>query len=136
MHPRLSVLVQIDLDGRSVRLVVTGDVTLTNQKALPPLVARARTVLPEATITLDLSAGHLVEPLAVELLERHLTHPALTGPPVLISPPANSSPAATVSPTPLPVPRRVPASRHGPHESPRRAPTPGHAPARGLPATA
>ncbi|MEX5258503.1 hypothetical protein [Kocuria arenosa] len=132
MHPRLSVLVQIDLDGRSVRLVVTGDITLTNQKALPPLVARARTVLPEATITLDLSASHLVEPLAVELLERHLTHPALTGPLVLISPPATSDPVGTVSATPLPVLRRGPAGHHGRHDSPHRA----HAPARGLSATA
>lgn len=129
VHPRLSVLVQIDLNGRTVTLLVTGDVTLTNQKALPPLVARARTVFPEATITLDLSAGHLVEPLALELLERHLTHPALSGPPVLISPPATSDP---VVPTPLAVPRRGPAGHHGRHDSPHRA----HAPARGLPATA
>jgi len=127
MHPRLSVLVQIDLNGRSVRLVVTGDVTLTNQKALPPLVARARTVFPEATITLDLSASHLVEPLAVELLERHLTHPALIGHPVLISPPV---PPDVVVPTPLP--RRGPAGHHGRHDTPHRA----HAPARGLPTTA
>ena len=101
MHPRLSVLVQIDLNGHAVALVVTGDITLTNQKALPPLVARARTVFPEATITLDLSAGHLVEPLAVELLERHLTHPAPGGPPVVLRSPVRSRrvPRPT-SPTP------------------------------------
>lgn len=132
MHPRLSVLVQIDLNGHAVTLVVTGEITLTNQKALPPLVARARTFFPEATITLDLSASHLVEPLAVELLERHLAHPALSGPPVVLRSPVRSHPAAAAPPTPVPAPRRGPGARHGRRESPHRA----HAPTSALPATA
>jgi hypothetical protein len=45
VNPKLSVLVQMDLDNRSVRLVVTGCVTEANQHVLYPLVRRARTLI-------------------------------------------------------------------------------------------
>jgi hypothetical protein len=66
--PKLSVLVRVDLDGRRLRLVVTGALTVANQQGLHPVIARARTLTPAAEVRLDLSACGTAEPAAVELL--------------------------------------------------------------------
>ena len=74
MDHKLSVVVQIDLDGRYVRLVVTGCVTETNQHALYPLIRKSRTMIPSATVTIDLTAAEHVEPGAVDLLRWAAAH--------------------------------------------------------------
>jgi hypothetical protein len=66
--PKLSVLVRVDLDGRRLRLVVTGALTGANQHGLHPVIERARTLTPAAEVLLDLSACTPLEPAAVELL--------------------------------------------------------------------
>lgn len=68
MDHRLSVLVQIDLQGTSVRLVVTGRLTQSNQHALHAAVTRARMLVPLAIVTVDLACAHHVETAAVDLL--------------------------------------------------------------------
>jgi hypothetical protein len=68
MDHKLSVLVQIDLDGRYLRLLVTGCVTEANQHILYPLVRRARTLIPPVTVTVDLTTAQHVETAAVDLL--------------------------------------------------------------------
>lgn len=72
MNPRLSVVVQVDVDGRHVVLAVMGTLTSHNQQALPPLVARARTLFPEAGLTVDLEQARAAEPAALDLLARSL----------------------------------------------------------------
>lgn len=74
MDHKLSVLVQIDLHGAYVRLVVTGCVTQANQHALRPLVARARTLVPPVAVTVDLTCAEHVEAGAVDLLRWALEH--------------------------------------------------------------
>jgi hypothetical protein len=64
---KISVLVRVDIDGRRLRLVVTGALTGANQRALHPVIERARTLTPAAEVRLDLS-GSFLEPAAVELL--------------------------------------------------------------------
>lgn len=71
---KLSVLVQMDLDNRSVRLVVTGCVTEANQHVLYPLVHRARTLIPPVTVSVDLTAAGHVEAIAVDLLRWTIDH--------------------------------------------------------------
>jgi len=72
MNPKLSVLVQVDLEGRHLTLAVTGTLTETNQQALPPLVQRARAAFPHAQLTVDLNHARLAGNTAVELLRRGL----------------------------------------------------------------
>lgn len=74
MDHKLSVLVQIDLHGAYVRLVVTGCVTETNQHVLHPLVARARTLIPPVAVAVDLTGADHVEADAVDLLRWALEH--------------------------------------------------------------
>ena len=87
MRNKLSVLVQIDLDGRRVTLAVTGSLTGANQQALAPLVARARSAFPEAEVMVDLHAAQLAESSAVDLLRWNLeaAQPA-TGPVQITAP--------------------------------------------------
>jgi hypothetical protein len=66
--PKLSVLVRVDIDGRRLRLVVTGALTGANQQGLHPVIERARTLTPAAEVLLDLSACTPADPAAVELL--------------------------------------------------------------------
>jgi len=68
MDHKLSVLVQIDLDGRYVRLLLTGCVTETNQHVLYPLIRRTRTLIPPVAVTVDLTCAEHVEAAAVDLL--------------------------------------------------------------------
>jgi hypothetical protein len=84
MHHKPSVLVQVDLDGRHVRLVVSGCVTELNHRALCPLVRRARTLVPGIAVVVDLTTAHHVEPAAVDLLRWAAEHEdAVRGTPIV-----------------------------------------------------
>ncbi|MEX5270716.1 hypothetical protein [Kocuria sabuli] len=112
MDHKLSVLVQVDLDGRYVRLVVTGCLTEANQHVLYPLVRRARTLVPPVTVSVDLTGAGHVEAIAVDLLRWAIEHEetmAGTGPAELLLP---SSP---------------PGHRHAPCPGSRRVGTVGRA---------
>ncbi|MGK7221915.1 hypothetical protein ACSNO4_03870 [Kocuria flava] len=98
MNHKLSVLVQIDLDGAYVRLVVTGCLTEANQHALHALVGRVRTELPPTTVTVDLTDAVHVEAAAVDLLRWAIAD--------------GSSPH--VSPVRMRVPNGLPGHRPGP----------------------
>ncbi|MEX5258493.1 hypothetical protein [Kocuria arenosa] len=74
MDHKLSVLVQVDLQGAYVRLVVTGCVTEANQHVLHPVVARARTLIPPVAVSVDLTGAEHVEAIAVDLLRWALEH--------------------------------------------------------------
>lgn len=68
VHRKLSAVVQVDPDGRYVRVDVTGALTEVNQQALHPVLQRARTALPGARVVVDLRCVHGLEPAAVDLL--------------------------------------------------------------------
>jgi hypothetical protein len=74
MDHKLSVLVQVDLDGAYLRLAVTGCLTEANQHVLYPLVRRARTLIPPVTVSVDLTAAGHVEANAVDLLRWAIDH--------------------------------------------------------------
>lgn len=89
MDHKLSVLLQVDLDGAYVRLVVTGCLTEDNQHVLHPLVRRARTLLPPVTVSVDLTTAGHVEEIAVDLLRWVVDHDEVVegaGPVVLLVP--------------------------------------------------
>ncbi|MEX5266039.1 hypothetical protein [Kocuria sp. CPCC 205231] len=119
MDHKLSVLVQIDLHGAYVRLIVTGRLTEANQHALHPLVARARTLIPPVTVSIDLTGAEHVETGAVDLLRwalEHLDTADGTGPVEVLTatdPPAHHSPHRPVTAL---------ASRRGKAGSPRPLP--------------
>lgn len=74
MDHKLSVLIQVDVDGAYVRLVVTGCLTEDNQHALYPLVRRARTLISPVAVTVDLTTAEHVEEGALDLLRWALEH--------------------------------------------------------------
>ncbi|MGX5358225.1 hypothetical protein [Kocuria sp. KH4] len=74
MEPKIAVVVQVDLDGRQVRIVVTGAVTEINQRGLRPLIGRARRLVPGIRVVVDLSAAESVEPAAMDLLRWSAEH--------------------------------------------------------------
>ncbi|MEF3121718.1 hypothetical protein [Kocuria flava] len=74
MDHKLSVLIQIDLDGAYVRLAVTGCLTEANQHVLYPLIRRARALIPPVTVHVDLTAAAHLEPAAVDLLRWGIDH--------------------------------------------------------------
>jgi hypothetical protein len=99
MDHKLSVLVQVDLDGAYVRLAVTGCLTEANQHVLHPLIRRARTLIPPVTVNVDLTAAGHVEATAVELLRWAIDHDEIldgTGPVELLVP--NGLPAHGLAP--------------------------------------
>lgn len=103
---KLSVLVQVDVDGRSVSLVITGCVTEANQHALYPVIRRARTLVPPVTVSIDLTAADHVEAIAVDLLRWATDHD---------EPAPGLSPVRILAPVQLPehpsVPARITDSR-------------------------
>lgn len=101
MDHSLSVVVQIDLEARCVHLVVTGCLTERNHRTLTPLVARARTLLPGTTVTVDLTGAQRVDPGGLDLLQWSVDHdPVAAGSvqvltrPVLFGLPEPARPAA------------------------------------------
>lgn len=102
MDLQLCVLVQIDLDGRHVRLVVTGRLTETNQRGLHPVIGRARSLTSATEVLVDLTGAEHVEAAAVDLLSWEIDHgdfSAAGGPVafVLPAPAQPSSPGAAVT---------------------------------------
>lgn len=69
--PKISVVAVIDLDGRHVRLIVTGRLTVNTQSALHPLIRRARALTPFIRVVVDLTGAQIAEEAAVEALTRH-----------------------------------------------------------------
>ncbi|MFI7495396.1 hypothetical protein ACH9D2_11875 [Kocuria sp. M4R2S49] len=74
MQRKIAVLVEVDLDGRYVRVSVTGALTRTNQQALHPVLRRARTTLPAARVSVDLTCARELEPATVDLLRGAVEH--------------------------------------------------------------
>lgn len=74
MKHTLSVLVDIDLDGTSVQLHITGCLTEANQHVLHPLIRRARTLTPSVHVEVDLTSLQHLEPTAVTLLHAAVEH--------------------------------------------------------------
>lgn len=74
MKHTLSVLVQIDLDGTYIHILVTGCLTVANQHALHPVIARAQTLIPAVHVKVDLDSLEHLEPAAVTLLRAALHH--------------------------------------------------------------
>jgi hypothetical protein len=92
MNPKLSVLVQIDLDGRHVTLDVTGTLTETNQQVLSPLIHRARTTFPEAGLSVNLHRARLGDSAAIDALAGSLQEDSPGTVPVQITAPAHPVP--------------------------------------------
>ncbi|MGX5359336.1 hypothetical protein [Kocuria sp. KH4] len=77
MNHHVSVLVQVDRQSAAVRLVVGGCLTEHNHQAVRPLVLRARTLMPPASVTVDLTCAEHVEAAAVDLLRWALDEDAM-----------------------------------------------------------
>lgn len=110
---KLSVLVQMDLENRSVRLVVTGCVTEANQHVLYPLVRRARTLIPPVSVSVDLTAARHVEAIAVDLLRWAIDHDELV---------PGAGPVRILTTTHFPGHPSAPARSAGPRTSARSVP--------------
>lgn len=76
MEPKIAVVVQVDLDGRQVRIVATGAVTKVNQRGLCPVIGRARRLVPGIRVVVDLRRAESVEPAAMDLLRWSAEHEA------------------------------------------------------------
>ena len=104
MNPKLSVTVQVDLDGRNVTVLVTGCLTEASQWALHPLIRRARTLTPGVRVTVDLNGAQHIEAAGIDLLRWTLDHDAplpRQGPVTLVVPdPLPAHPVATARPVP------------------------------------
>lgn len=68
---KISVVAVIDLDGKNVRLVVTGTLTRGSQTALHPLIRLGRALTPATRVVVDLTDARITEAAAVEALTRH-----------------------------------------------------------------
>ncbi len=109
MDHKLSVLVQIDLDGAYVTLAVTGCLTEANQHALHPLIRRARALIPPVTVSVDLTASGHVEANAVDLLRWAIDHD---------EPADGASPVELLLPNGLPNHELTPVRAHHRLEAP------------------
>ncbi|OLT04391.1 hypothetical protein BJF77_17240 [Kocuria sp. CNJ-770] len=67
-------MVQVDLDGRQVRIEVTGAVTENNQRGLCPVIGRARRLVPGIQVVVDLRGAESVEAAAMDLLRWSAEH--------------------------------------------------------------
>lgn len=79
MSPKLSVLVQVDLDDRRVIIKVTGALTTVSQQGLYPLIRRARALTPGLEVTVDLTGLARFEATGARLLQEALHDAELTG---------------------------------------------------------
>jgi hypothetical protein len=62
MSRTVSVLVRIDRTGNTVTLAVTGELTAADEPELTRMTERARTLFPDATVTVDLSSARTSSP--------------------------------------------------------------------------
>lgn len=68
MNHKLSVTIQVDLDGKHIRVLTTGCLTALSHRALHPLIRRARTLSPGVQVLVDLSGAHHIEAAGVTAL--------------------------------------------------------------------
>lgn len=91
MDHKISVTVQIDMDGKNIRIITAGCLTRFSQSALLPLIRRARKLTPGARVTLDATPARHVEALGLDLLrdaiDDEVSHG--NGPPVQFVVPAH-----------------------------------------------
>lgn len=78
---KIAVVAVINLDGKHVRLVVTGELTMDTQLALHPLIRRAQALTPVTRVVVDLTDARISNAIAVEALIRqaraaHTGHPS------------------------------------------------------------
>ncbi|MEX5303986.1 hypothetical protein [Kocuria sabuli] len=98
MELQLSVFVEVTLDEKLARLVISGHLTETNQHLLHSLIHRTRTPASRTQVIIDLTALTHFEPAALDLLrwETELDQPGHLTPPVRLTlldpPPASNSP--------------------------------------------
>jgi hypothetical protein len=71
---KLSVTVQVALDGQKVRISAGGCLTRLSQSGLHPLIRRARGLAPGVQVTVDLTGTRHVEAIGVELLRWAVDH--------------------------------------------------------------
>ncbi|MEX5254722.1 hypothetical protein [Kocuria arenosa] len=69
--PKISVVTVTDLDGKHVRLVVTGLLTVDTQTALHPLIRPAVVLTPVTRVVVDLTDARITDAAALEALTRH-----------------------------------------------------------------
>ncbi|WIG15832.1 hypothetical protein [Kocuria rosea] len=69
--PKIAVVAVIDLDGKHVRLVVTGELTVDTQAALHPLIRLAGVLTPVTRVVVDLTDARIPDTAAVKALTRH-----------------------------------------------------------------
>lgn len=74
MKHTMSVLVQVDLDGTHVRVLVTGCVTEANQHVLHPVIERVRALTAGVHVQVDLASVQHLEPAATALLRAAVDH--------------------------------------------------------------
>jgi hypothetical protein len=68
MADRLAIVVYIDLEGQHVLLEITGILTTTTQRALYPVIRRARLFNGGLPVTVDLRRTHVPDSGATNLL--------------------------------------------------------------------
>lgn len=100
MELQLSVFIEVTLDEKQARLVISGHLTETNQHLLYSLIHRARTPASRTQVITDLTALTHFEPAALDLLrwEMELDQPGNLIQPVrfaLLDPPPASNPPFT-----------------------------------------
>lgn len=99
MAHRLSVTVQINLDGMNARLLVTGCLTEASQQALPPLIGRASSLTAGIQVTIDLSGADHIEAAGVDLLRWAIDNDPRCAPVELVLPyPLPCHPTTATSP--------------------------------------
>lgn len=74
MDQKISVTVRIDLDGSTVRILVSGFLTSLSQRALHPLIRRAHTLSPGVRVIVDLSPARAMERDGLRLLREEIAH--------------------------------------------------------------
>ncbi|MCD1145372.1 hypothetical protein LQU92_09000 [Kocuria sp. LUK] len=78
--PTISVAVAVEADGRRVRLVVTGRLTVDSQSALHPMIRLGLLLTPATRVVVDLSGAHAddaaLEALAGHAREQGTGHPS------------------------------------------------------------
>lgn len=76
MDHKLSVTVQIDLDGKHIRILIAGCLTKYSQAALLPVIRRARYLTPGVLVSLDASPARHIDNVAVDLLRDSMAQEA------------------------------------------------------------
>lgn len=90
---KISVTVQVDLDGKNVRIITTGCLTRFSQSALLPIIRRARGLTPGIRVTVDTSPARHIEAAGLEILRDALDYESSQD---------NEPPVQLLIPTPLP----------------------------------